>query len=501
MPLNFNPKKIVRWLMRPSSGIQQRVAHAAVWSFGSKFGERVIEYGRLIVLARLLAPQDFGLLGVGLIAITAMESITEPGLIEGIIQRKGKVEKYLDVLWTVTIARYVVVASLLALLSPLIMRFFDAPNAQMILLAMAGAVLVNGFLNSGVVLLQKDLEFHKVGVGRLLPLLIATVVSISLALVLHNVWALVFGYMSKNMATVAVSYWIHPYRPRLSRRLDWARELFTFGRWIYFHRMLNAISSQADSIMLGGALGTANLGLYQMAQRTSIMPIREIPRGLSQVAFPVYSKMQHNIDGLRKAFMGVVEAITSLALPLAMIVVLLADEIVLFVLGDKWLQAAPAMRVLAMAGFVNGFITSGAALFNGVGKPWINLQIALLRAVVMLSVIFPMTSAMGLEGAAYTVLIGGGAGFALYAIYAIRILELGIVAFLRPLMPAALATMAMSGMVLGSKSLVDVPNIAVLMAIVSVSGLVYLGVYALLAWKTRSGLFVRLMPKLSNARG
>ncbi|MCH8826045.1 MAG: lipopolysaccharide biosynthesis protein [Chloroflexi bacterium] len=500
MAPNLNPIKIIHWLLHPSSRIQQRVAHAAVWSFGSRFGERLIEYGRLIILARLLAPQDFGLMGVGLIALSAMESLTEPGLIEGIIQKKGKVEKYLDILWTVTLGRWFLVAALLALLSPVIARFFDAPDARLILLAVAGAALLNGFLNSGVVLLQKDLEFHKVSIGRILPLAIASGVSIGFALVFHNVWALVLGLTAKNLATVAVSYWIHPYRPRLSRRIDRARELFTFSRWIYLHRVANFVSNQADSIMLGGALGTVNLGIYQMAQRTSIMPIREIPRSLSQVAFPMYSRIQQDLDGVRKAFLGTLEATVSMALPLSIIVLLLADEIVVFVLGEKWIQAAPAMRILALAGFINGFTTTGGALFAGVGKPWINLQLALFRAVVVVSIIFPMTRSMGLEGAAYTVLIGSAAGFLLYAFHSFRILRIKPWTIVRALAPAALATTVTTVIILGFSPVLQISSLPSLLAVIAIAGLVYISIYTLLAWKTRSGLFMRLMPKLTQAR-
>ncbi|MDA1228431.1 MAG: oligosaccharide flippase family protein [Chloroflexi bacterium] len=178
MAVNLNPSSIIRWLLHPSSKIQQRVAHAAIWSFLSRFGERFIEYGRLIILARLLTPQDFGLMGVGLIAISAMESLTKPGLAEAIIQKKGDVHKYLDVLWTAGLIRSALVGVLLALLSPLIARFFDAPEARMILLAMAGAVLVNGLINSGTVLLQKELEFHKVSVNGIAPIMVATIVSV-----------------------------------------------------------------------------------------------------------------------------------------------------------------------------------------------------------------------------------------------------------------------------------------------------------------------------------
>ena len=343
----ITPTGVVRWLRYPSSQLSQRALHAAVWTFGSKGLERVLGYARIIILARLLSPVDFGLMGVGLIAISILQSLTQPGLEDALVQRKGKIDEYLNILFTVTLCRVLVIAGILALAAPLVAGFFKAPDARLVIQVMAGALVIRGFENPGTLHFRKDLEFHKKTLSDVLQTVAEIATAIAFAIILHNVWALVFGYLARNVAQVAVSYWIHPYRPWFSRQMGQAKELFAFGRWVYLTRVLNFVSNQADSVMLAKLLGPVTLGFYQMAQRTSSVPLMEIPRGVSTVAFPVYSKLQDNLEKLRRAYLRTIEAVASLSLPLTVTIVLLGRDFVVLVLGEN---------------FVNGL---GEGLVNG----------------------------------------------------------------------------------------------------------------------------------------
>ena len=487
-------------LWHPGSGMTQRALHATFWNFGAKISQRVLEYGRLIILARLLTPQDFGLMGVGLVTLSAMESLSHPGLQEAVIQRKGDVRDYLDILWTVNVLRGIAIAALLAVLSPFIAGFFNSPDATYILLAMAGVILVNGFVNSGMALYHRELAFHKVALNEFIPSVVATVVSITLAIVLRNAWALVLGYVARMVTLVLLSYLIHPYRPRFSRSNARAKSLFQFGRWVYIHRVVNFISLQADSIMLGGALGTTSLGIYQMSQRTSITPLKEIPRAITTVAFSVYSRLQSDLDKMRQAFLGNLEGVGSLTLPIAVAIFMLAGELVELVLGDKWMPIIPVVRVLAISGVIHSFVITGGALFNGSGKPWYNLQVALVKAVLMVALIYPLTQFYGLSGAAYTVLIATSASFAMFLFRSIGLLRLSAADITRVISPAAVSTLTMAGIIYGIRYVVGIENLAVLAVTIVTATLGYLGIYGTLALKFRLGfLAARLQKRLATS--
>ena len=298
--------------------------HATIWTFGSEGFVRLLGYGRIIVLARLLTPGDFGLMGIAMMAVVTMESLTKPGLSEALIQKKGEIDGYLDTFWTLYILRGLFVAGALVLLAPLIAAFFDAHDARTLVQVVGAGHLILMFQNPGTLHFFKTLEYHKLALISLFPTVIEVAVSVTAAIMLRSAWALVFGFLARNIAHVLISYWLHPYRPRLHLQKNQGKELFTFGRWVYVDRVLAFITGQSDRFVLAKLLGASALGVYQMARNTTVFPMREINSAFSFVAFPVYSKLQDDLTKLRRAYLVATEATSSLLLPMAVAIYLLA---------------------------------------------------------------------------------------------------------------------------------------------------------------------------------
>lgn len=148
-------------MLDPGPHLSQRALHATVWTFGSRLFGRLLGYGRIMVLARLLDPVDFGLMGVGFIVTLGLQVLTDPGLDESLIQKKGRIDKYLNVLWTVRIFCSFLIAGIMVLTAPWLANWLRAPDARLVMQAIAGATLIRGFANPGVLYFRKDLEFQK----------------------------------------------------------------------------------------------------------------------------------------------------------------------------------------------------------------------------------------------------------------------------------------------------------------------------------------------------
>lgn len=153
--------RLVRWLLHPGSGLSRRVVHAGLWTFALRITLRIFYTARTIILARVLAPGDFGLMGIALLMMSLLETFTKTGFRAALIQRKGDLQPYLDTTWTVELLRQALLAAVLFLSAPLAASFFDAPAARSIVQVMAIAVLVSGFTNVGTIYFQKELEFQK----------------------------------------------------------------------------------------------------------------------------------------------------------------------------------------------------------------------------------------------------------------------------------------------------------------------------------------------------
>ena len=478
---------LVGWLLHPSQQLSKRALHATIWTFGAQGFERLLGYARIIVLARLLAPGDFGLMGIAMMAVVTMEALTKPGLFEALIHKKGEIDEYLDTVWTLSIIRGVFVAGALVLLAPLVAAFFDAPDARTMVQVVGAGHLIWSFQNPGVIYLEKNLEYQKLSLLWLFVTVIEVAVSVTAAVMLRSAWALVLGFLARNIVHLLVSYWIHPYRPRLHLQKNQGKELFTFGRWVYVDRLLGFVTGQSDRFVLAKLLGASPLGVYQMARNTTVLPMREINSAFSRVAFPVYSKLQDDLAKLQRAYLIATEATSSLLLPMAVAIYLLARDFVVLVLGEKWLAAAEVIPVLIIGAALNSLASAAGPLFMGAGRPELNFRINLFKAIAVAAVVFPLTKIFGLTGAAYTLVVAGSVGFAFYFYFVLSVLHLQVGELVKAFLPAIALSTAVALVILVSKQLIGLPSLPLFVSTISLIICTYLGIQAILGWKFNAG--------------
>ena len=390
-------------LLQPGEGLYQRTVRGGAWVFALRITEQVFGIVRLIILARVLAPNDFGLMGVALLAMMTLETFSETGFQAALIQKEENIKGYLDAAWTVSTLRGLVLFAVLFLIAPYAAIFFKAPVATPIIRVVGLAALLQGLTNIGVIYFQKELEFNKQFLYMLSGTLADFVVAVSAALILKSVWALVFGVLAANLVRLIVSYLIHPYRPHLSSDLGKAKELFGFGRWILGSSILVFLVTQGDDIFVGKLLGVTLLGFYQMAYRISNAPATEITHVISQVTFPAYSKLQDNLPGLREGYLKTLQLTAFISIPLAAGIFILAPEFTTIFLGDKWMPMVPAMQALALAGLMRSVAATAGYVFLGVGKPRIDTRWQVIRLIVLGASIYPLTLQLGILGTSLAV--------------------------------------------------------------------------------------------------
>lgn len=414
-----NIKKLFDNLMRPGESLSQRVLISGFWVFALKIANRGLNLIRLIILARILAPDDFGLMGIALLTLSTLETFSQAGFHAALIQKKEDIKGYLDSAWTFLILRSIILFGILYLIAPYAAGFFDAPEAKPIIQVLGLSILLGGFTNIGVIFFQKELEFNKQFVYQFSGTLANFVVSIAAVLILRNVWALVYGTLAGNLVMCAVSYFIHPFKPRFDFDLAKAKELFVFGRWIMGSSILIFLLTQGDDILVGKLLGATALGFYQLAYRISNMPATEITHVISQVTFPAYSKLQNNIEKLREAYLRVLQLTAFLSFPIAGLIFVLAPDFTRIFLGEKWMPMVPAMQVLALAGLIRSIAATTGPIFYALGKPKIDTKLQIVRLSVLTALIYPFTIKWGILGASIVVVLSisvSNIGFCLNAI-------------------------------------------------------------------------------------
>ena len=392
---------------KESESLSSRALKGGMWVFILKTAQRSVGIVRIIILARLLAPSDFGLFGVAALTIDFLENFSVTGINAALIQKKESIKEYLDTAWTVNIIRSILLFAILFFGAPLVAHFFNSPEALNVVRVLALFQLILGFENSAIVYFQKEIRFDRMFILKFGGILVNAAVSITLAFILKSVWALVWGALAGAFTRTVVSFFLHPYRPKFRLDKEKAKELLNFGKWLFGSSMLIFLITQGDDVFLGKVLGLVALGFYQMAYNISNAPATEISNFVAQVTFPVYSKLQENISRLRDAYLKVFKLITFFSFPIAALIFVLAPEFTSLFLGDKWMPIVPVMRILVIWGVIRAIGATTTQIFYAVGEPKINTKLMLLQLSLIVIGIYPLTMMWGMQGTAISVVIAG----------------------------------------------------------------------------------------------
>jgi lipopolysaccharide exporter len=328
------------------------LARGSAWMIGMRWAIRGVGLVSTIILARLLAPDDFGVVAMAMVAVAILESFTQSGTDLALLRNAAATREHYDTAWTLEIIQGVLLAVSLFVTAPLVGGHFEDPRVTEVVRLLSLRALIGGFQNIGVVNFRRDLQFgleFRFGVARKLATFLVTV---GAALWLRSYWALVIGQIAGRVVEVAISFRMSDYRPRLS--LARIREIWGFSQWLVLARFARLVNRQFDRWVVGSIAGTSAMGYYFVASDFAASPSDEIVLPMSRAAFPVYSRLQDEPAALRQAFHNVLASMTAISFVMGLGMAVVAEDFVRVVLGAKWLQAIPLMPWLGVYGALYG---------------------------------------------------------------------------------------------------------------------------------------------------
>lgn len=465
-----------------NTGIRERVARGGAWLFGARAVEQAVRWARLIVLARLLAPQDFGLMGVALLTMSTLQTFTESGFHVALVRRREAIRDHLNTAWTIAVIRGAALFVVLTAAAPSIAGFFNAPGARWIIQALGISLLIQGLFNSATVYFQRELQFRKQVAFQLSGAVADGVVAVIAAVVLRNAWALVLGFVAGDVVRLCASYLIADHRPRFELDRRKLRELWGFGKWLTGSSILVFLSTQGDDILVGKWLGTSMLAFYQLAYRISNLPATEFSRLVATVTLPAMAKLQDHPERLRRAYLQVLQFTAAFAFPVSGLLFILAPEFTSLVLGRKWLPMVTTMQVLAVCGMFRAIAAPGP-LFLAVGRPELRARLQLIGLIVMLLTIVPLTYLWGIAGTAVAATLRVAVSKTLAVAWAMRETRSRAVSAVRALLaPFVAAAAAVLAVHLIQNYLLPVTTLWVLIGMAVLGAAAYLVIARTLDW-------------------
>jgi lipopolysaccharide exporter len=411
----------------PPRSIAEKMAKGAGWMVFLRFMVRGTGIISTLILARLLLPDDFGLISLAMSLSEGIEALGALGLQLALIRQPTISRPLYDTAFTITLIRNLLSAAVLAALAPLSADFFNDGRLPVILYVIALVTALQGLENIGIVSFRKEMRFEKEVLIFIVPKLVAFVVTLTLAYILRDYRALLAGIVCQRLARVGLSYIMDSYRPRLS--LAAWRELLKFSNWIWLNSIAYFIRERSDAFVLGRLLGPASIGIFRVGAEIASLPSTELVQPISRALFSGFALAENAGAATRQIFVQSLGLVLAIILPVALGLSLCAEPLVLIALGPKWVQTIPIIQIIAGFSVLTVFGELGAMALIAVGKPAASTAMVVIGAAVRLPLIIAGTYYGGLNGLAWAIALSTALDFIVCLTLTVRILEVRFAAF------------------------------------------------------------------------
>lgn len=385
-------------------GFKKDALNGITWIGILRFATKSIGFLEALILARILAPEQFGAYGIALLALGLLEVITESGVNIVLVQER-EIDVHINSAWIVSIARGMLIALLLFTGAPLVSNFFHTTESLPLLKLISLVPLIRGFINPAIVKFQKELLFRRDFGFRFVILFIDTIVSIFLTYLTRNPIGIIIGLLAGVLTELGLSFIVVSPKPKLAFEIKYIKKIFHRGKWVTFSSIFDYLFHNADNIAIGRIMGATALGFYQLAYSIAAMPLIEIGRVFVHVTVPILIKISHDTNRLKSAYLKTVVSITVLTLPFALLFAS-TPQIFVLLLGSKWSAITAAVPILSVLGFVKSVSLSSTALFLSANKQEYTTIITMINITGLLISIIPLVLAYGIFGAGLSAVIG-----------------------------------------------------------------------------------------------
>lgn len=447
-------------------------ARGAVLVVGMRWVDRLIGFVSTLILARLLVPDDFGIVAMASIIVGLIDTLLDLGVGSALVQNKAATRDDFDTAWTLRLMQAGFAALIIWFAAPLAADYFRDPRVLDVIRLMSVTILIGGFENIGIVAFQKNMEFGRDFQFFFFRRVAGFVVTIALALWWQSYWAMVVGALAGRSLGVVISYILHEYRPRFS--LIRLRKIWSFSQWILVRNLGNFGQMQIDKFLVGRRADASTMGAYTLADEIAAMPSTELLAPLGRVLFPLFVDAASDPQRLKNAFCKALGIQSLLALPAGVGLYIVARDAVLLLLGDRWLPAVPLVETLALISVVSALTYSGSYLLLALGKVSLQAALAWIQLVLLASLTILVFPDVGAQGIAHIRLATSAFGLLVFVALVLHYVKvLCLIDFLesawRPLFATGIMALVLSQM----PSIPGIPLFFKLVLSIGVGGIAY----------------------------
>ena len=385
--------------------MKDQLAKGVVWLGTAKVIINLLALVSTLVLARLLTPEDFGLVALATTMLAIISAVTELSLASALIHHRNPTETHFHTAWTLNLVRATVIALLFCAVAPITANFYHEPRLLNIMFALGLSVFMMGFNNPKTVMFTRNLIFRQEFALSVSQKIAGFIVGVIVAIIYKSYWALIAGTLASQLAGIIASYLIIPFKPKFS--ISKAKELWSFSIWLTLGQLVNTLNWKLDHFLIGTYLGRTALGYYSVGDNLAGMPNREIIAPLQATLFPGFSKITNDKERLKTAYRSAQSFISAIALPTGIGCALIAHPLVLLGMGEKWLSAIVVIQVLSCVFALQTLSSPVQPLAMAKGETKLLFRRDLLGLIIRIPIILVGMYLNGILGIIYARAISG----------------------------------------------------------------------------------------------
>lgn len=386
-------------------GVFGRSIQGGKWMVYSAITQKALSIVTFFILARLLAPGDYGIMAIIFMVINFFQYFTEHGFEQALIQRQKNIEGFLNEVWTLNVLKSFLIFGLIYWLAGPISGFFHAPEAASVIRWAGLLAVVSGLTNIRQLFFFKELDFSKVFWRDLAGQICYTAVTLSWAIFIQaSFWALFAGQVARLLAMTIMTYVLDPVLPRLSFHFKRLRGLLAYSKWVFARSIVNYGLGVVDNVYVGRLLDASSLGFYSKGKDLSVVAASPLLNIMNKVSFSSYSLLQDEPGKVKAGLVKTLDILFLLAVPVSLVLLLEGGALVSFFLGQRWLGIVAPLKILSIAMIIENFGRFWEPIFDGLGRPAVNFKGNVIQLLLSLVSLYFGIKYAGLKGAAFALL-------------------------------------------------------------------------------------------------
>ena len=373
--------------MNSTGSLRKKATSGILWSAFERFGQQGCGFLVQLLLARLLAPEQFGLIAMVAVFVALCPGIADAGFHEAIIQKRELDESLIATVFYCNLSLSTLLTAVLWLAAPFIAEFYDQQELALLLRVLSIALVIDGFARIQLSLLQREMLFRKLAIATLVATFASGLVAVGLAFKGLGVWALVWQVILQRCFVAILVWWQSNWRPQLLFSLESLREIMPFASRMFASNLINNIFQQLYVLVIG-RLGTpVDLGYYQRADSFKRLASTTSNTLMARITFPLFAKVQDDPERLRRGFIKASRLLAFLFFPFMAVLAAVGEPLIVTLIGEKWLPSVPYLQILCVVGALHPVHAINLSVLKAMGAGSLFLRLEVIKKGIIIVVL------------------------------------------------------------------------------------------------------------------